>query len=70
MEIHLLNSRFFKSNRKTLGLDIFELDSAWLSTMDSFGSKRGETAHASGKTQQPNRFKFRDTGFRNNNARH
>ncbi|WP_324674609.1 HEPN domain-containing protein [Bacillus velezensis] len=36
-----------------LGIDIFELDTAWLSTMDSFGSRRGETAHTSVHTQQP-----------------
>ncbi|KOA81394.1 hypothetical protein ACR53_03220 [Bacillus stratosphericus] len=36
-----------------LGIDVFELDTAWLSTMDSFGSKRGETAHTSVHTQQP-----------------
>lgn len=36
-----------------LGIDIFSLDAAWLSTMDTFGSRRGETAHTSSKTQQP-----------------
>ncbi|WP_394219115.1 HEPN domain-containing protein [Halobacillus trueperi] len=36
-----------------LGVDVFELDTAWLSTMDSFGSRRGETAHTSVNTQQP-----------------
>ncbi|MEC1402764.1 HEPN domain-containing protein [Bacillus subtilis] len=36
-----------------LGIDVFELDTAWLSTMDSFGSRRGETAHTSVQTQQP-----------------
>ncbi|MYW22494.1 hypothetical protein GTY48_02170 [Bacillus thuringiensis] len=36
-----------------LGIDVFELDTAWLSTMDSFGSRRGETAHTSVHTQQP-----------------
>lgn len=36
-----------------LGIDVFNLDTAWLSTMDSFGSRRGETAHTSVSTQQP-----------------
>jgi hypothetical protein len=30
-----------------------DLDRTWLATVDSFGAQRGETAHRSGRTQQP-----------------
>lgn len=30
-----------------------DLDPAWLSTIDSFGARRGDTAHGTGGTQQP-----------------
>ncbi|WP_214684811.1 HEPN domain-containing protein [Exiguobacterium sp. s155] len=36
-----------------LGIEENEFDPAWLSTMDTYGSKRGETAHSSFQTQQP-----------------
>jgi len=36
-----------------LGVRPSEIDSAWLSTIDSFASARGKTAHKSVKTQQP-----------------
>ncbi|CAI3607650.1 HEPN_RiboL-PSP domain-containing protein [Clostridium neonatale] len=36
-----------------LGINKDDIDSAWLSTLDTFGAKRGETAHKSGQVQQP-----------------
>lgn len=36
-----------------LGVDKDNIDVALLSTLDTFGAKRGETAHRSGKVQQP-----------------
>lgn len=36
-----------------LGLDRDNFDAAWLATLDSYGNKRGTTAHTSAKTQQP-----------------
>jgi hypothetical protein len=35
-----------------LGLDTTKIDSAWLSTLDTFGKNRGEVAHKSIKTHQ------------------
>jgi hypothetical protein len=36
-----------------LGMDPSDIDTVWLSTMDSFASLRGETAHTSIRTHQP-----------------
>jgi hypothetical protein len=36
-----------------IGIDPSDLDSVWVSTMDSFGVSRGSIAHSSVKTQQP-----------------
>ncbi|EMS70539.1 HEPN domain-containing protein [Ruminiclostridium cellobioparum] len=36
-----------------LGIDKDEFDSTWLSTIDSYGAGRGNTAHTSARTQQP-----------------
>jgi hypothetical protein len=36
-----------------VGLKNKEIDSVWLSTIDSFGANRGEVAHSSIKAQQP-----------------
>jgi len=67
-KIHMITSRFkrgvIKQNngikseniRKLfvpIGVDFDEIDSAWTSTLDSYGAKRGETVHMSAKVQQP-----------------
>jgi RiboL-PSP-HEPN len=36
-----------------IGVQEYELDRTWLATMDSFGSRRGDVAHQSFRTQQP-----------------
>jgi len=36
-----------------VGLKRNEIDPTWLSTIDSFGTRRGEVAHSSVQTQQP-----------------
>jgi hypothetical protein len=36
-----------------LGIEAGDIDSAWLTTVDAFGTNRGETAHTSIRTQQP-----------------
>jgi hypothetical protein len=36
-----------------VGIRLSELDQTWLSTIDSYGRSRGETAHSAGRTQQP-----------------
>jgi hypothetical protein len=36
-----------------IGIDCSTLDQTWLSTMTSFGKRRGEVAHTSVKTHQP-----------------
>lgn len=35
-----------------LGVDVESLDTAWISTLDTYGSKRGETAHTSARVQR------------------
>lgn len=36
-----------------LGLEKDDFDSTWLSTLDSYGENRGNTAHTAARTQQP-----------------
>jgi hypothetical protein len=36
-----------------VGIREFELDAAWLATIDSFGQARGATAHSAGRPQTP-----------------
>ena len=38
---------------KPLGINVDELDTAWIATLNSYGAKRGETVHVSAKIQQP-----------------
>lgn len=48
---HGIREQNIKKLFRPLGVDIDDLDSAWISTIDSYGSKRGETAHTSARTQ-------------------
>lgn len=36
-----------------LGIDFDLVDTAWISTLDSYGAKRGETVHTSARVQEP-----------------
>ncbi|CEQ21377.1 HEPN domain-containing protein [Paraclostridium sordellii] len=49
---HGIRSDNIKKLFRPLGIDIDELDSAWVSTLDTYGSRRGETAHTSARAQQ------------------
>lgn len=49
---HGIKTENLKKLFRPLGIDIEELDTAWKSTLDTYGSRRGETAHTSARAQQ------------------